>query len=146
MQINKDERISTMVSINCVDQLMQIAKFRLLLIESNEFLLDRLSKHVDQHGDKSLKAEYIDDESEKADYGNETDIEIGENVVLLEIENAAIEFCQMNANGNDHSTHDEKFAQSDQIDLKQNIHSVFAPKSKSKDGHAEQTVISNCCQ
>lgn len=142
MQINKDDRISTMLCINCVDQLMQIAEFRLTLIASNEFLLRRLSK-VDQYGDKSIEAEYIDDESEKADCGNETDIDIGENVVLLEIENAAIDLCQMN--GNDHSTHGEEIAQSDQIDVKHNIHSVFPPKSKSKDGHAEQTAeLLNC--
>lgn len=91
-QIKKDDRLSTMLCADCIDQLIQIAKFRILLIESNEFLLNRLSA-VNENSDKLIEAEYIDEELEKSDCAeeHEGDVEIGENVVLLEIEGATFD-------------------------------------------------------
>lgn len=105
-----------------------------MLIESNEYLLNRLAV-VNENSEKLIEAEYIDDELEKSDCAeeHEADMEIGENVVLLEIEGATFDVHPLITKDADepedsdvieaiedhHEPSDDviPFAESDQLDL-----------------------------
>lgn len=141
-----------MLCIDCVQQLIQIAKFQISLIESNEFLLNKYSR-VSQTDDHPTEAEYIDDYLMKFDCveEHETVADIGINVVLLEIEGAAIDVGQSIVNEDAHAGEvtvanntigiNEKardvrsFAGSDQLDVICQICGKAFPSEKSRRIH-----------
>lgn len=143
-QIKEDDRISRMLCASCVEQLIRIAEFRILLIESNEMLHKEFMK-----GDKSTEAECNDDESENIDCGdgNEVDVEVRENVVLLEIEEAtdscqsiAVGYAQSKARTKENDTAEQfgdvtSFADHHQLDLICQICGKAFPSVKSRRIH-----------
>lgn len=137
-QIKKDDRISTMLCVDCVEHLIQIAKFRVLLIESNELLLKELTDVI-QNGGKSTEVE-SDDESEKFDCAKQADVEVGENVVLLEIEEAidlrqSIDENYAQIKASENNAAEQVYGKNNQLDLICQICGKAFPSAKSRRIH-----------